>query len=124
MSIVALVNKTVVEATNDGPVVKAEVTKREVIESREVVNLTIINESGPLVEAELIGAIDGQNRIFTTPTAYVSGSTKLYKNGLRMKRDKDFFERGGSAIELTNAPRATSYTDELIIEYRERVKNG
>lgn len=60
------------------------------------------------------GTINGINVTFDTEYSYTSGSTQLYKNGIRMEKDINYVENGGTEIELTAAP---IVGDNLKIDY-------
>ena len=64
----------------------------------------------------LVGAKDGVNAIFTTTNNFVSGSTKVYRNGLRMTRGVgyDYVESAVNQITFLNPP---DNGDLLIIDY-------
>jgi hypothetical protein len=64
----------------------------------------------------IIGVKDGINNIFVTTNNFVAGSTKIYRNGLRMTRGVgyDYNETGANQITFTQAPDSG---DLLIIDY-------
>lgn len=59
------------------------------------------------VLAEAAGVIDGANRAFTSPSAYVAGTLWVYLNGLLVEQDgvEGPVELGGNRFELREAPR-------------------
>lgn len=82
--------------------------------------LTTVIITEEIVENEdLLGAIDGNNTIFTTSFDYVSGSVKLYLNGIRQRRgpSNDFIESGPNEITMAEAPTSG---DVLIVDYQKQ----
>ena len=63
------------------------------------------------------GAVDGVNRVFSTPTMYVSGSVVVYLNGVALDKlnDNNWIELGGNLFELAEAPR---HGDSVWVYYR------
>lgn len=60
--------------------------------------------------------INGQNQVFTTSVSYISGTTRVYVNGLRMDRGEDYAEAAPNQIQFFgNAVPDTG--SNLIIEY-------
>lgn len=64
----------------------------------------------------IIGAKDSVNLVFTTAFIFEAGTTKVYKNGLRLTRGVgyDYVESGTNQITFSSAP---DNGDLLIIEY-------
>jgi hypothetical protein len=62
------------------------------------------------------GPVDGANRVFSTFRDFVSGTTRLYLNGLRQSRGtaEDYVESSSSSVTFVRAPRVD---DKLIIDY-------
>lgn len=60
------------------------------------------------------GAVDGSNKVFTTSKAYVTGSTRLFKNGARMDLGSDYTESAASTLTLAAAPGPGSV---LLVDY-------
>lgn len=60
------------------------------------------------------GTVNGVNQVFNTLFSYVSGTTRLYINGLRQKVAVSYNESGSSQITLSEAPLSG---DILIIDY-------
>lgn len=60
------------------------------------------------VMREPTGAIDGVNKIFYTPTAYVLGSLRVWHNGVLLRGDLDdgWIEHGSSRFEMKEPPQA------------------
>ncbi len=56
------------------------------------------------MNSSLIGDIDGFNVDYTTNSAFVTGSTQLYKNGVRQDKDAFYTEIGNMDIKLNVAP--------------------
>jgi hypothetical protein len=67
-------------------------------------------------DATVIGLRNSVNTVFTTSYNFVSGSTKVYVNGLRYSPgvSSDYQETGANQITFANAPDSG---DLLIIEY-------
>lgn len=65
-----------------------------------------------------VGAINGANIFFTTASNFVSGSTRLFLNGIKLRSGAsfDYQETSPNEITLAQAPLAG---DSLIIEYSE-----
>lgn len=66
----------------------------------------------------LSGAINGGNKVFTAPEAFIPGSTRLIWNGQVYQASDDrhgFAETAADQITTTNAPRTG---DELLLLYR------
>lgn len=77
--------------------------------------VTLSAKNALIVQRNLTGEQDGENNIFTTPEAFVSGSTRLYLNGQKLTIDKDYAENENlTGVTLVYAP---EITDELSIEY-------
>ena len=62
------------------------------------------------------GLVNGSNQIFTTASAFTTGKTMLYLNGMRQKlgAGNDYTETGASEITFISTPQTG---DELIIDY-------
>lgn len=76
---------------------------------------TIAAKNSLIVQRALTGTLDGENKVFTTPEAFVSGSTRVYRNGQKLTLDKDYVENEDQqGITFVYAP-ATEET--LSIEY-------
>jgi|SRR5215471_1264042 len=52
------------------------------------------------------GAIDGTNKVYTSASAYVSGSIAVYLNGVRQRRTNDYSETTSTTFTMVNAPLA------------------
>jgi hypothetical protein len=65
---------------------------------------------------DIIGAKDGVNNIFTTSNNYRTGTTKVYRNGLRMTKGAtyDYIESSANTITFAQAP---DNGDILLIDY-------
>lgn len=68
-------------------------------------------------DPNITGVRNGTNKIFTTSSNFVSTTTRVFWNGLRLTRGAtyDYTETGANQITLAVAPTAT---DLLIIEYQ------
>lgn len=55
-----------------------------------------------------VGAIDGQNRVFSVSTWYVPGSVQVFINGFVVRKDwaDGFDELGRDKIRMKQAPKA------------------
>jgi hypothetical protein len=69
------------------------------------------------IPAPLIGIIDGTNTIFSTPTAYKSGSISVFRNGLK---EKYFNELSDTQIEFHTAPSNIEFIDTLETIYTKK----
>lgn len=67
-------------------------------------------------DGDITGARDGSNQVFTTSTNFLSGTTKVFLNGVRQQRgvNLDYIEVSANTISLYLAPVAE---DKLLIEY-------
>lgn len=67
-------------------------------------------------DVNIIGARDSVNTIFTASNNFIAGTTKVYKNGLRLTRGAgyDYIETGPNQITFSQAP---DNGDLLIIDY-------
>jgi len=64
------------------------------------------------------GTINGTNKIFTVPSAYVSGKIKVFRNGLRQKPVDDYTEVSTTSIEFVAAPVVDGEgAEKLLIDY-------
>jgi len=63
----------------------------------------------------LTGVLDGVNTVFTTTYNFVSGSSKIYLNGIRQIRDDQYTETGSDEITFTIPPFPT---DDIIADYK------
>ena len=70
------------------------------------------------VEEILTGVIDGVNKVFTTSDNYKSGSTKIWRNGLKQLSGTHYSETGVNEITFVDAPDAIGFEDILIINYK------
>lgn len=54
------------------------------------------------------GAIDGFNTIFYTPTAYLSGSLRVWRNGVLLRADlvDGWVELGAGKFQMKEPPKA------------------
>ena len=68
---------------------------------------------GGLAKEEPAGAVDGANDAFTLSSAYVSGSTQVYLNGL-LQESADYDESSPTTVTLSEAPLAG---DRLTVVY-------
>lgn len=68
-----------------------------------------------IVQRTLTGEQNGENTIFTTPEAFVSGSTRLYLNGQKLTIDNDYAENPN--LEGVTFVYAPDISDVLSIEY-------
>lgn len=60
-------------------------------------------------------APNGSTTLFTTPEAYIAGTTRLYLNGQRLFLTGDYTETSSNSLTFTVAP----YTaDMLLVDYR------
>jgi hypothetical protein len=72
-----------------------------------------MNNSMPLHQPRLvtaIGAVDGTNKVYATPTAFLSGSTQVFHNGVLLRKDfgpeyDGWSETSSTQIEMCFAPR-------------------
>ena len=55
-------------------------------------------------EFGLTGVIDGANSGFTTSNSFITGTTKIYVNGLRQFLGTDYTELSGNTITFTTPP--------------------
>jgi len=55
---------------------------------------------GQAVDAEITSAVEGDETVITTPSAYRPGTTAVYVGGARQKRGVDFFEVNATEIRL------------------------
>lgn len=62
------------------------------------------------VNEQLIGIVDGSNRIFTTSAPYVAGSLMTFLNG---NKERLFTETNETTITMDTAPKNTGFTDIL-----------
>lgn len=77
--------------------------------------VTLSAKNALIVQRKLSGEQDGENKVFNTPEAFVSGSTRLYLNGQKLTIDKDYAENENlTGVTFVYAP---EITDELSIEY-------
>ena len=60
------------------------------------------------------GLVNSSNTVFTTASAYVAGTTRLYRNGLRQQLAVDYTESSAKHITFTSAPLTG---DILVIDY-------
>jgi hypothetical protein len=67
-------------------------------------------------DVNIIGARDGINTIFSTSNNFIAGTTKVYRNGLRMTKGVgyDYVESGLNQITFLQAP---DLGDLLVIDY-------
>lgn len=67
-------------------------------------------------DVDIVGARDSVNTIFTTSNNFMSGTTKVYRNGLRMTKGVgyDYVESGVNQITFAQAP---DLGDLIIIDY-------
>lgn len=68
-----------------------------------------------LADYGLIGTLDGSNRFFSTSQDYLSGTTRVYLNGIRQFKGGDYTEEGNRVICFAIAPRPG---DQLIADYK------
>jgi hypothetical protein len=57
----------------------------------------------------LVGATNGFNKVFETPTSYRPGSVRVYRNGLLLEPSlvDGFTEGGGNKVVMKEAPKET-----------------
>ena len=68
----------------------------------------------PVVGEVLSGVKDGVNAVFTTESGYRTGTTAVYRNGLREVRGVGYTESGPATVSFTTAPLST---DDISIDY-------
>lgn len=112
-----IVEKYSIEKQEDvfNVIVKNEPIK--LIESAPVNTYPIIENKGFFEET--FANIDGVNKIFYTSKNFKALSTRLYLNGLKLKVNIDYYERGNNEIEMIEAPLNIGFTDNLTINYIE-----
>jgi len=111
----------IIEYVIDFTVVDAEPLEIEML-ADEIIEMSIID--GPvtinvneIIEEELAGDIDGANTIFNTQMNYLTGSTRVYVNGIKQVRNVDYYESGSREITFSDAPASEGFPDSLIINY-------
>lgn len=64
----------------------------------------------------LLGLKDGTNLVFNTQETFLAGTTKVYRNGLRLTQgiDNDYVETSGNEIRFNRPPFGT---DNLLIDF-------
>jgi len=67
-----------------------------------------------LIEETPSGSINGSNTVFTTANSFVTGSTRVYLNGIRQKKTDDYTETAGNQFSFVSAPLTG---DNLIVDY-------
>jgi len=72
---------------------------------------------GLLIDELLAGNINNSNRIFMTSYSYISGSARVYVNGLLQRNGIDFEETGDKEITFSEAPTNIGFTDYLSVTY-------
>lgn len=85
------------------------------IDSNTYVTNNTVNEY-IITDSSFTGVQNEVNKVFTLPTPYKSGSTRVYLNGQRLKKGagNDYTESSTTQITFEDAPKAT---DVIIIDY-------
>lgn len=60
------------------------------------------------------GSVNGTNRVFTTAQPYVTGTTRVFKNGARLDLGVDYTESAASTLTLAAAPSSGAV---LLVDY-------
>lgn len=80
---------------------------------------TVIREVyGASDHESMTGVINGINKLFDTKFAYSPDSTEVTVNGIEQENGVNYYERGGTRIEFSEAPSNVGMTDKLIIKYK------
>jgi hypothetical protein len=86
-------------------------------ETRKVTKANLLKElqAGSFVDNEIpAGLIDGSNTVYTTEFDFITGSTRVYLNGLRLL-PSDYSETGANEITLSDP---LEDGDSLLLDYR------
>lgn len=90
----------------------------EIEEEGQAITLKYFNENKGVVtqnlNEDLIGTINGTNKVFLTEKKYKERSTRIYLNGQRLKLLDDYTESGDKEITFTEPPESG---DKIIIDY-------
>jgi hypothetical protein len=78
-------------------------------------SVTII-QGDEMKQADLSSQTDGSETTFTVPSAYVSGSLRVYWNGVRQIPSNSFTETTSTTFTTTFTPAST---DTLDVDYTE-----
>ena len=79
-----------------------------------VFNITIVTSGDELRQANLTGQINGSNQNFTIPESIISGSLRVYWNGLRQVSSNTYSELTDTTFSTTFIP---VNGDFLVVEY-------
>jgi hypothetical protein len=72
---------------------------------------------GLIIDEDLTGVVNNINKVFTTSTSYLTGSVRVYVNGLRQRNGTDFTETGDKEITMDEAPNISGFADHLSVTY-------
>ncbi len=62
-----------------------------------------------VLTVQVVGALNGANKIFTTPTDYKSGKISLLCNGQALSSPEDFTETGANEITFVHFSPLSDY---------------
>jgi len=99
----------------DGILFGLKVNESGVKEIVEIAGGSIGSGGGSQRRSEtLSGPVDGINKVFTTSSAYVSGTIDVYLNGLK---ETYFVESSDRTITLDEAPKNIGFSDRIEATY-------
>jgi hypothetical protein len=89
-------------------------------ETKKVTKANLLKEitSTSFVDGEIpAGSINGTNTVYTTAFNFITGSTHVFLNGIRIARgsSSDYTETGLNQINFISAPQSG---DSILIDYR------
>jgi len=79
---------------------------------------TFINEKGiggttdAHIHEQLIGIVNGINKVFTTSVNYILNSEIVWFDGVRLQKDGDYTRSAGNTITFIEAPKARALPKE------------
>ena len=89
-----------------------------VIDSREVIALTIVNNYADEKFEEELAGVDGVRTCFATTHRFVAGSMELWLNGIRIRKGPDYYENAQVGIVFTEyVPSIVDFTDVITARY-------
>ena len=88
-----------------------------VISSSEINNNFLVLNTWEVIGEDLSSQITGANLIFNFAYPYVSGTARIYVDGIRQKLTDNYLESGVQSISFL-AGQAVSAGSDIVVDYR------
>ena len=97
----------------------------DLIKKWQIVDFGISDISGLItalaenrITEQMIGVVDGQNRIFTTSSQFIAETISIFVNGIK---EHGFIANSSTQITLNDAPKNDGFTDLIEAIYTKKI---